>query len=286
MGCANSCPVGKIGKLLVATDRSQFSEGAIREAINFSKVCSSRLYVISVLETNPEYETIGSSVFEKEEAEAVKYLALVKEKAVREGVICETIFHSDTTPDKAILEEAAERGIDMIVTGRRGRSGLAKLLMGEVASKVIIHAPCKVLVVPKAAVIGPKNILIATDGSGHSIAAVEEGIKIAKRCGSGITALSSARSSDELGAAKANVDKVIEMAKKEEIPAEGLTPIGRSYNLIVETAGGRGVDLIVMGIPVKTALKKIFTGSATEQVIGKAGCAVLVVKGGESPATV
>jgi len=40
-----------------------------------------------------------------------------------------------------------------------------------------------------------------------------------------------------------------------------------------------------MGIPVKTALQKIFTGSATEQVIGKAGCAVLIVKGEDSPAT-
>lgn len=286
MGCANSCPVGKIGKLLVATDRSQFSEGAIREAINFSKVCSSRLYVISVLETNPEYETIGSSVFEKEEAEAVKYLALVKEKAVREGVICETIFHSDTTPDKAILEEAAERRIDMIVTGRRGRSGLAKLLMGEVASKVITHAPCKVLVVPKAAKIGYRNILVATDGSGHSIEAVREAIEIAKRCGSKIIALSAMRSSAEQENATANVNAVIAIAQKEGITAEGLTPYGRSYDVIVETAGGRGVDLIVMGIPVKTALKKIFTGSATEQVIGKAGCAVLVVKGEESPATV
>jgi len=28
-------------------------------------------------------------------------------------------------------------------------------------------------------------------------------------------------------------------------------PKGRSYDVIVETAGGRGVDLIIMGIPVK-----------------------------------
>ena len=47
---------------------------------------------------------------------------------------------------------------------------------------------------------------------------------------------------------------------------------------IVETAGGRGVDLIVMGAYGKTGVKKFLMGSATEKVIGSAGCAVLVAK--------
>jgi nucleotide-binding universal stress UspA family protein len=279
MNNAQFCPVGKLEKVLLATDGSQFSEGAIREAINFAKVCSSRLYAITVLETNPEYETIGSNVFEKEEAEAIKHLDTVKERAAQEGVTCETVFHSSMDPSQAIVDEATERKIDMIVIGRRGRTGLAKLLMGGVAAKVVIHAPCKVLIVPKAARIEYRSILVATDGSGHSIAAVQEAVSIAKRCGSRIIALSSIRSNDEMEKARENVNKVLDMAKSEGVTAEALTPTGRSYNVIVETAGGRGVDLIVMGIPVKTALEKIFTGSATEKVIGTAGCAVMVVKG-------
>lgn len=167
----------------------------------------------------------------------------------------------------------------MIIIGRHGRTGLAKLLVGGVATKVVVHSQCKVLVVPKAAKIEYRNIMIATDGSGHSIAAVQEAVNIAKRCGSRIIALSSIRSNDELENAKANVNAAIEIAQKEGVPAEGLTPTGRSYNVIVETAGGRGIDLIVMGVPVKTVLEKIFTGSATEKVIGNAGCAVLIVKG-------
>ncbi|HET6515368.1 MAG TPA: universal stress protein [Thermodesulfovibrionales bacterium] len=287
MDRVQSCPVGRLTKVLLATDRSKFSEGAEREAINFAKVCSSELYAVTILETNPEYETIGSSVFEKEEAEAARYLDSLSERASREGVKCETIFHSSIEPYQAIVDEASERHVDMIVIGRRGRSGLAKLLMGEVAEKVIIHSPCKVLVVPKAARIEYRTILVATDGSGHSLAAVHEAVDIAKRCGSRIIPLSAARNNDELGAAKTNVDNVIEIAKKENIQAEGITPVGRSYNVIVETAGGRGVDLIVMGVSVKSEVGKFFTGSATEKVIGTAGCAVLVVKGDTStPATV
>ena len=60
-----TCPIGKLEKLLLATDRSEYSEGAVREAINFAKTCSSRLTILSVLETNPEYETIGSKFFEQ-----------------------------------------------------------------------------------------------------------------------------------------------------------------------------------------------------------------------------
>ena len=278
MDCGQFCPVGKLEKLLLATDGSQFSEGAIREAISFAAKCSSRLYALSVLETNPEYETIGSNVFEKEEAEVTAHLESVRERASREALACETIFLHGAEPHQQIVDTALEKKVDMIVIGRRGRKGLMKVLMGEVASKVIGHAPCKVLVVPKAAKIGYKTILVATDGSEHSKAAVTEAIGIAKRCGSAIIALSAIRDDSELEEAKTNVSNAVDLARKEGIPAEALTPTGRSYDVIVETAGGRGVDLIVMGTYGKTGLRKFIMGSSTEKVIGHAGCAVLVVK--------
>jgi len=270
--------VGKLEKLLVATDGSQFSEGAVREALSFAKKCSSKMYALSVLETNPEYETIGSDVFEKEEAEVTRNLESVKERASREGVTCETIFLHGAEPYQQIVDEAAERKVDMIIIGRRGRKGLMKVLMGKVAAKVIAHAPCKVLVVPRAARIEYKTLLVAADGSDHSIAAVGEAVAIAKRCGSSIIAVSAMRSESEHQEATALVNAVAELAGKEGVPVEILTPLGRSYDVIVETAGGRGVDLIVMGTYGKTGVKKLLMGSSTEKVIGNAGCAVLVVR--------
>jgi len=263
---------------MLVTDGSVFSEGAIGEALSFAKKCSSKLYVIAVLETNPEYETIGSDVFEKEEAEIRGHLESIKAKALDQGLRCETLFHRWAEPHKVVVEEAAERHIDMIIIGRHGRKGLAKLLMGEVAAKVIGHAPCKVLVVPKVAKIEYRKILIATDGSKHSEAAASEALTIAKRCESAVIAVSVSPSEDELKDAKKHVTRVVEIAQKEGISVEALTPIGRSYDAIVETAGGRGVDLIVMGAYGQTGLKKLLMGSSTEKVIGLAGCAVLVVK--------
>lgn len=280
MVSAQYCPVGKLERLLLATDRSEFSEGAVREAIAFAATCASNLYVVTVLETNPEYETIGASIFEKEEKEAEAYLASVKDRAAKKAVICETVLREARDPAGAIVEEATGKKADMIVVGRRGRRGLLKALMGEIAAKVIAHAPCKVLVVPRAAKIECRNILAATDGSTHGNAAATEAIAIAKRCGSKVIALCAARDESELDEAKANAGVVAQLGQKEGVSVEALTPLGRSHDAIVETAGGRGVDLIVMGTYGKTGVKKLLMGSSTEKVIGQAGCAVMVVKAG------
>lgn len=278
MSSAQSCPIAKLEKLLIATDRSEFSEGAIREAINFAKKCSSSLYIISVMESNPEYETIGANVFQKEEEEATEYLESVKTRASQDGLNCQCILLHGDEPSRLIVDTAAEKMVDMIIMGRRGRKGLMKVLMGSVTAKVIGQAPCKVLVVPRAARIEYRNLLIAADGSEHSIAAASEAIGIAKRCGSNIIAVSVGHSEGELADAKTNVGRVVEMAQKDGIPVQALTPIGKPHDVIVETAGGRAVDLIVMGTYGETGLRKILLGSTTEKVIGHAACAVLVVK--------
>jgi nucleotide-binding universal stress UspA family protein len=273
-----TCPIGGLEKILLATDRSEYSEGAIREAIKFASKCSSRIYASLTIEAYPEYETIGSNVFEKEEKEAIAYLDSIKARAAKEGVSCETALHESTDAAQAIVDEATNKKVDMIIIGRRGRKGVAKALMGETAAKVITHSPCKVLVVPKSAQIEYKNILVATDGLTQAKAAVAEAITIAKRCGSHIIALSAMRDETERKEANQFANEAAEMAKKEGVSAEAVTPLGRSFNAIVETAGGRGVDLIVMGTYGKTGVKKFIMGSSTEKVIGNAGCAVLVVK--------
>ncbi|HXX82286.1 MAG TPA: universal stress protein [Thermodesulfovibrionales bacterium] len=278
MNAAEYCPVGKLEKILVTTDRSLFSEGAIREGISFAKKCSSRLYIISVLETNPEYETIGANAFQKEEEEAIEYLVSLKTSALQEGLTCESQLLYGGEPYRVIVDTAVGKMVDMIIMGRRGRTGLMKALMGSVTAKVIGQAPCKVLVVPKAAKIEYRKVLVATDGSQHSMAAASEAIEVAKRCGSNVIALSVAHSAAALKKTKTDVSRVVEMAQKENVPVEALTPIGKPPEVIVETAGGRAVDLIIMGTYGETGLRKASMGSVTEKVIGLATCAVLVVR--------
>ena len=144
-------------------------------------------------------------------------------------------------------------------------------------TKVIGHAPCNVLIVPRKANIECKTVLVATDGSDHSVAETSAAISMASQCGGELTAISVVERTGEEVEAKANVNNVVEMAQREGMAVKTLTPTGRSHEAIAEAAGGMGADLIVMGALGKTLLKRFFVGSTTEKVVGSAGCAVLVV---------
>ena len=143
-----SCPMMGFEKLLLATDGSESARAAIQEAINIAKVCSNRLFVISVVEVNPEYEALAPQVVEKAENEVREHLDSIKEQAEKEGITCETIAHQGEEPFKFIVDEAKKNKADMIIMGSHGRTGLKRLMMGSVTARVIGHAPCKVLVVP------------------------------------------------------------------------------------------------------------------------------------------
>jgi nucleotide-binding universal stress UspA family protein len=54
-------------------------------------------------------------------------------------------------PRSVLIEAARREKSDLLVIGSHGRSGMAKLLLGSVASHVVGHAPCSVLVVKRPA---------------------------------------------------------------------------------------------------------------------------------------
>jgi nucleotide-binding universal stress UspA family protein len=142
------CPTPGFERLLVATDGSLFSNAAVQEAINIAGACSSMLYVILVIEISTEVEIWDAKSADKLEKNMRKYLDGIKAKAVKRGVKCEVILHLGDEPYKDILSEAKKRKVKTIIMGSHGRTGLTRLLMGSVVSRVIGHAPCKVLVVP------------------------------------------------------------------------------------------------------------------------------------------
>ena len=290
-------PIAKLEKLLLSTDGSEFSEGAVREAVKLAKICSSKLFVLSVIETNPEFEVLAPQIVEKEEKQTRDRLEKIKSMAAKEGVECEIIARHTESPFQAIIEEAEKNQADMIIMGRRGRTGLRRLLMGSVTAKVIGHSPCNVLVVPRLAEIKYQKILVATDGSKYSVAAASEAIGIAKRCGAELFIISvvptetaspfdivHSEMQHEMIAQKEfqdgekNVNDLLVIAKQEGVNVEGHIIQGRPYEAIVENAREKGVDLIVMGSHGRTGMERLLMGSVTERVVGNADCSVLIVK--------
>ncbi|RJQ14722.1 MAG: universal stress protein [Nitrospiraceae bacterium] len=294
---ALSCPAVRLEKLLLSTDGSEFCEGAVREAIKLAKTCSSKLLAVSVIETNPEYETIAPQLVEKAEKATRSHLEAVKDRAAKEGVDCEIIPRQGEEPYKYVIEEAGKNKVDMIIMGRRGRTGLKRLMMGSETAKAIGHAPCNVLVVPRAAKIEFNRIVVATDGSKYSEAAVREAVGIAKRCGStliAVTVMPSEAASPfdivhtemmketivekELKMAECIIKELKEASEKEGVAATGLIYSGKPFEAIINTAKEKMADLIVVGSHGRTGIDRLLMGSVTERVIGLSDCSVLVVK--------
>jgi nucleotide-binding universal stress UspA family protein len=292
------CPTTRVEKILLSTDGSEYSEGAIREAMKLAKKCSSKLTVLSVIDTNPEFDALAPQLMEKKEKEARQNLDAVQAHARQEGVDCDTIVHEGEEPYKYIVDEAIKSKSTMIVMGRRGRTGLKRLMMGSVTARVIGHAPCNVLVVPKAAQLEFKNIVVATDGSKYSAAAASEALGLAKWNGSALTVISVVPSelmtpSDidftitqreliaekEMHEAEKNAKVVKEAAQKEGVAVKAFVLSGRPADAIIETAQEKNADLIVLGSHGRTGVERLLMGSVAERVIVLASCPVLVVKG-------
>ena len=68
--------------------------------------------------------------------EAAQRVGLVAEAEVKIGDVGEVV-----------CQLAKDWGADLIVIGRRGRSGLSEALLGSVSNHVLHHSPCSVLVV-------------------------------------------------------------------------------------------------------------------------------------------
>jgi nucleotide-binding universal stress UspA family protein len=134
--------------VMVAVDGSECSEAALVQGITIARGCQCKLFVIYVVNVNPEYFALSPAMEDKMEEEAMAVLEKAKARATAEQVDCETILSFDDQAYGPIVEEAKNRGISLIVVGSHGRTGLGRILMGSVSQRVVGHAPCPVLVIP------------------------------------------------------------------------------------------------------------------------------------------
>lgn len=86
-----------------------------------------------------EWETLAKD-------EAIQQIAVLKERARRDGVHCHALVLKGT-PEDALIEAASRLKADLIVVGGHCRRGLTRLLMGCRAASLVARAPCSILVV-------------------------------------------------------------------------------------------------------------------------------------------
>ena len=265
--------------VLLATQCTEFDVGAERVAIDLAANWGIPLFAVLPLVSNPEYESIAPLQQEAAESEAAAKLGSLRNAAAARGVELIGTIRRGEEPYSEIIAEARERQADLIVLRRRGKRGfLANLLMGEMVHAVTSHAPCHVLIVPRAARLWSGGIAVAIDGSRHSQHASGVAVAIAKRCGLPLTAISVAGADDrDGGVANANVALALAAARAAGVPAHGVVSAGQPHEAILQAAEKAGADLIVIGRRGLNPAKRPLLGSTSERVASHANGPVLIV---------
>jgi nucleotide-binding universal stress UspA family protein len=141
-------------RILHPTDFSEPSHDALEYAKALCERFDAELHALHVL-PNPAAVPVMPGSFvppqltESQQAcrqEAAKLLASLVPNEWQERHRVQRVTRQGS-PFLGIIEYAREADIDLIVLGTHGRSGLAQMLLGSVAEKVVRKAPCPVLTV-------------------------------------------------------------------------------------------------------------------------------------------
>jgi nucleotide-binding universal stress UspA family protein len=265
-------------RILLATEHTEFDIGAERVAVEMASKCGLPLMGVLPIVSNPEYETVAPDLAARDERAAAATAAKLRALAEAAGVQIAMHVRLGEEPYQEIVAEAKERGADLLVIRRRGkRSFLARLLLGEMVAKVLGHAPCSVLVVPRNSRLWQRGILVAVDdASPQNVAATAAAIAL--ECDLPLTVVSIAESAHMQPEAEEVVARNVAVAEALGAKVEGRTRIGKPYEQILAATKDFGADLTVVGRGGKEGTGWVSVGSIMQKVAGHAEETVLIVR--------
>jgi nucleotide-binding universal stress UspA family protein len=298
-----------ITHILCPIDFSDTSRRAVRCAIALARWYEAKLSVLHVFANVPVVDAVPA--FGAGVVPPPLTLGDVDRGALRDemrtfvgdtsGVVADMVLQEAPDVRSEILAEAGVTGVDLVVMGSHGRTGVRHLLLGSVADAVLRQAACPVLIVPPHADDHPvsvpfKRIVCPVDFSPVSQAAVEFALTLAQEDDAEITLLHSVEIPPELRdyvfPAEIDIDAVHAAARADALTRlRALVPEsagefcrvhteateGRPHRAVVRLAAEQHADLIVMGAHGRSALARLVFGSNTYAVIRDATCPVLAV---------
>jgi nucleotide-binding universal stress UspA family protein len=139
--------------LLIATDGSELAGKAVDHGLALARELGAKVTAVTVSEPfastvagEAVYPTLIDEYDKAMEASAKRILDPLRETAEKNGIAFEGVFLKDRYPADGIVETAKAKACDLIVMASHGRRGVAKLLMGSQAAKVLAYSPIPVLV--------------------------------------------------------------------------------------------------------------------------------------------
>ena len=297
-----------LNHILVATDFSAHSQAALAQAVQIADRTKATLSVVHVV-THVALAVPGTS-FEghwrippgelkkaerqlRKEAEQQLADAIAPHRSSGRKLRTETLVG---VPFVEIIKMVQKKGIDLVLAGTLGRTGLKRLLVGSTAERLVRKCPCPVWIVKHGQQVPPRTILNPVDFSEVSGRSSELAAFLAERLDCALNVLhviSSAADVEQEFADPAtmrlhrrDVKQAAAQRLSEFVSAH--VPVGTTVDELVTLsepwrsidviARSLDADLIVMGSMGRTGIPGFLIGNTAEKVLRLCDRSILAVK--------
>lgn len=283
-----------IERILVAIDFSKSSKTTLRRAATLADTCGATLEMAHAIRSSP-WANIGPSASEaRDEAEwrldefvtDVAQLTRIKaEKSVLEG-----------SPATVLAERARTSDADLIIVGAHGRHFLRDLFVEPTAITLLRQHAKPVLMVKREPRRDYQRVLVATDFSAVAQAAAETAARITQRAeliafhvyetmyerqmlyaNCAPETIDRYRALGEMEAVRRMTDLI--NATEQMRRFIGTVRHGHAPRQILEYAEAVHADLLVLGIPSRSAISSMLFSSVTAQLVQTSSPDLLLVPG-------
>ena len=295
-----------ITRILFATDFSRWAQRAEDYACALACSWRASLTVLSVAEFppghNPDY-LVNQQYLADLLKHASAQLVDLKGRAEGRGIAVTTRVATGI-PSEEVISAAREEDSDLIVVGTRGKTGLAHILLGSTAERVIRGAPCPVLSVRTdsadledervlARPVRLERILVPVDFSDCSLDALEYAVVVAQQAKASLMllhvlepvsygldfTLSHVRTREHVRESwTKRLKELTSSHQHSHVAMEFQLRGGLPADSILDSAQTLPCDLIVMGTHGRRGISHALSGSVAEGVLRKSHCPVIAVR--------
>ncbi len=275
----------KLDNILVATDFSPASKVATHYAIAIARRHKAKLHVIHVASSQSEGPLMDA--WRAGQAEIMDHFIAGRLTGIEHDLL---VKPGDVWTVLSGL--IAERNVDLVVVGTRGRTGVWKFIMGSVAERIFRSSPCPVLAVGPSAEQDPEagiqRVLVPTGFAHQSLYAVQYALWLSEQLQSSLALLHVVT---DVGQLPEQEKERIRNERKKRLqglvpsdahlshPTEFFVEFGGAADQVLQTAGRWNPNLMVLGLRPAGQTPHPETAQAKAyEIVCKAACPVMTVR--------
>jgi nucleotide-binding universal stress UspA family protein len=267
-------------RILVPTDFSPVADNAMLYAVALAAKFGSELILYHVYSFDRfnydlNYSENDQPYTQKMEQKMKLTKLRIKDRILKYGLSVKT-FVEKSSVLSLFQSEASALGVDMIVMGTKGASGLKKTVFGSVAAEALEVANVPVLAIPPAySIQSIDHIILATDNKANSADILAPLQKLAHGYGAKVTALNV--KTDQKDGSRSDIHRIhlegVEVSYQE-------TPLSNSINETINKYVLRAdCDLLCMIKREKGFFESIFKKSIAKEQVYNSHVPLLVLPG-------